>query len=159
MGRFAGLIGLACLLTGCATPYGPMDFAGGYEEARQAENEYTITFLANGFTRSKQAQDFALLRAAEIAAKLHFTHFVIKGTKDVGATDVVSEETSSSTNGFIYGNSYNSSTTASTSEVSAYKPGVILDVLYFDGPPVGRYLEVYEAQETLIRLRAQYRVR
>lgn len=69
---------LAAALGSCATAYQPIGDTGGFYHQKVAENAYIIGFKGNGFTDSQLANDFAKLRAAEIGAKLGFTHFVIE---------------------------------------------------------------------------------
>jgi hypothetical protein len=61
------LLGLVALsLTGCATAYGPVGITGGYRSDTLAEDRYRVQFLGNGFSDSETAEDYALLRGAEL---------------------------------------------------------------------------------------------
>lgn len=57
------LLGLA----GCATGYQSKGMTGGYSETRLQENMYRVNYRGNGHTDMDEAQDYALLRAAELA--------------------------------------------------------------------------------------------
>lgn len=67
------LAGLAAAsLAGCATAvgtaYGPADSKGyGFADTRIEQDRYRITFAGDGATDPQTVEDFALLRAAEIA--------------------------------------------------------------------------------------------
>lgn len=65
------------LLVGCATTYQPSSFSGGFSETRLDQNVFRVSFEGNGYTDAQRAEDFALLRSAELALKHGFTHFAI----------------------------------------------------------------------------------
>lgn len=158
--RLTLLLGMSELFIGCATPYQESGYAGGFEQTRIAEDAYVIRFSGNGFTSGKRAKDFAMLRAAEIGKKLGYSHFVVVGTEDLSGIDTVSTGTTSTTAGTVspYGN-YSSTTTTTPGEMSVYKPGIELGVKYFEGPPSGRYLEVFEVASVYSALAATYKIK
>lgn len=55
------------LLEGCATSHQEKGFTGGYSETQLAPDVFRVNFAGNGYTSSERAQDFALLRAAELS--------------------------------------------------------------------------------------------
>jgi hypothetical protein len=66
------LIAAALAAAGCATavgtPYGPADSKGfGYAETRIEADRYRIVFAGDGATPATVVEDYALLRAAELA--------------------------------------------------------------------------------------------
>lgn len=65
------------LLAGCATSYQPKSFSGGFSETRLDQNVFRVSFQGNGYTDVQRAEDFALLRSAELTLKHGFTHFAI----------------------------------------------------------------------------------
>ena len=69
-------IGAACL-AGCATGYHAMDWSGGYEETRLGENIVSISFRGNQHSTEQRVQDFAFLRAADLALESGFTYLAI----------------------------------------------------------------------------------
>ncbi|HEV2111004.1 MAG TPA: hypothetical protein VGT99_06605 [Gammaproteobacteria bacterium] len=77
------LSSILLLLAGCAaTPYQPANSEGyGYAEQRDAGDAYSVMFVANTATSEQQAQDFALLRAAELGASLGFTYIKVVDSK------------------------------------------------------------------------------
>ena len=149
-------------LGGCATPYQPTAYAGGFDQTRVAEDAYVVTFRANGYTSPTRARDFATLRAAEIGRKLGFTHFVIVGTQDLSQLSTVNTGSVATTNGTVTatGNvaTVSGTTTTLPTAVTFYKPVVELGVKYFEGPPTGRYLEVFEVQRVYSELAQRYSI-
>lgn len=70
-----GFLGL--LLCGCATPYRPMQNGTGFAEAQIAPDRFVVTFQGNSQTKSSQASDFALLRAAQLTLEHGFSCFAV----------------------------------------------------------------------------------
>jgi hypothetical protein len=157
--RLAVLVAM-CAYGGCATPYQETGATGGFEQRMIAEDVYVISFKGNGFTSAQRVKDFSMLRAAEIGRKLGFTHFVILGSEDQSRTEIISTGTTSNTTGSAYGTgnyaTYSGTTTTHTNTMPVFKPGVEIGVKYFEGPPSGRFLEIFEVQEVWMRIREQY---
>ena len=65
------------ILAGCATPYQPMGFLGGYSETQLDENVFHVSFDGNGFTSEEKASEYCLLRSAELALQHGVSHFLI----------------------------------------------------------------------------------
>lgn len=81
--RLSMTIALCVLLAGCGgTPYQREAFMGGYDEIQLEENVFRVRFKGNGGTRAERAEDFALLRSAEITLEKGFTHFAIVDSRD-----------------------------------------------------------------------------
>jgi len=73
---------LLCL-TGCATNYQSASFWGnGYTSYRIAEDTHSITFRGNQYTTKERAEQFAMLRAAELTLESGYTHFLVLEQKD-----------------------------------------------------------------------------
>jgi hypothetical protein len=68
---------LVLLLCSCATPYQPANRHYGYSERQVGNQEYEVTFQANGNTSYARALDFAMLRASEIALNHHAKSFSV----------------------------------------------------------------------------------
>ena len=75
--RFLLSIIIISLLMGCATPYQSKSLTGGYSETQLAPDVFRIAFRGNAYTSSERAQDFTLLRAAELTLQRGFKHFAI----------------------------------------------------------------------------------
>lgn len=163
MTKYSLFVALIVWLLGCATPYQEMGYAGGFEHRMLAEDVYAIAFSGNGFTSPKRVKDFSMLRAAEIGSKLGFTHFVVLGSEDQSASERIQTGTTSNTTGSVYGTgnyaTYSGTTTTHANTTYVFKPGVEIGVKYFEGPPEGRFLEVFDVQEVLERLRQEYGIK
>ena len=72
-----GLAGLALLLVSCATTYQPKSFTGGFSSAQLDVNVFQVSFRGNGYTHQERANDFALLRSAEVALENGYEYFSI----------------------------------------------------------------------------------
>lgn len=75
---------LACTLAACATAvgtaYGPADPKGyGYSETRIETDRYRIVFAGDGATAVDRVEDYALLRAAELAVENGYDWFRVVG--------------------------------------------------------------------------------
>lgn len=80
---------LLAALAGCATavgtPYAPADRKGfGYASTRIESDRYRITFSGDGATPAAVVEDFALLRAAELALANGYEWFRVV-SKDISA--------------------------------------------------------------------------
>jgi hypothetical protein len=84
------LILLLCVMTfsaGCVTPYQPKGRIGGYSDTQLAPDVFRVTFQGNGYTSEDRADDFALLRAAELTLQNGFKYFaVIEGSSSPDVT-------------------------------------------------------------------------
>lgn len=87
------------LLMGCATPYQRIGLGGGYSETVLGESIFSVNFRGNGYTSLEKAQDFCLLRCAEVALDNGFTHFIIVDSGGYEQNALVSMPTTSSTTG------------------------------------------------------------
>jgi hypothetical protein len=59
-------VAFLAFLCSCATPYKSNGIAGGYSDTALAPDVYRISFQGNGYTSRDRAQDFAVLRAADL---------------------------------------------------------------------------------------------
>ena len=73
------LVAIAAVVfaSGCATPYQSNSLTGGFSDTRLAPDVFRVTFRGNGYTSDERAQDFAMLRAAELSLQHGFTCFAI----------------------------------------------------------------------------------
>lgn len=71
---------LAACATAVGTAYAPADAKGyGYSETRIEQDRYRITFAGDGATPPEVVEDYALLRAAELAVENGYDWFRIVG--------------------------------------------------------------------------------
>jgi len=161
--RLLVIMFFAALLGGCATSYQPIGQSGGFYNRKVAENIYVIGFNGNGFTNSQRANDFARLRAAEIGEKLGFTHFVVEGTLDTSKIEVVDAGTTTTTTGRVneHRNSttYHETSTTTNNSYKVYKPGVEIKVVYSEGVPKGRHLDLFAVSEVIREVKAKYDIK
>ncbi|MGE0181712.1 MAG: hypothetical protein AB7F91_11920 [Parvularculaceae bacterium] len=79
-GVSAGLLALAACATAVGTAYAPADSKGyGYAETRIEANRYRISFAGDGATPMTVVEDYALLRAAELAVENGYDWFRVIG--------------------------------------------------------------------------------
>ena len=147
-------------LAACATPYQRWGNRGGYLETRLREDEYEVSFAANLATNRATIYDYALLRAAEIGARLGFTHFAVLGATDATVTTVTGVNTTTTVKSEVgEDGEYTSTTETNSSPAVAVAPRLVLRVRYFDGMPHERHLEVYEVAPTLAELAGRHDVK
>ena len=60
------LVVFLTLISGCATPYQPYGFGGGYKETKTSENEYELHFSGNGPTSFELVKTYWHRRAKEL---------------------------------------------------------------------------------------------
>lgn len=74
------LAALAACATAVGTAYGPADSKGyGYTETRIEADRYRIVFAGDGATPPNVVEDYALLRAAELAIENGYDWFRVVG--------------------------------------------------------------------------------
>ena len=94
------------VLAGCATAYQAEGLSGGFSEAQLDENVFQVTFKGNGYTARDRANDFALLRSAEIALDKGYKYFVIVDAQQYSKNSSYTTPTVATTN--VNANSYGS---------------------------------------------------
>lgn len=126
------------LLSSCATSYKPSGMDGGYSETRLAPDVVRITFRGNQYTQKERAQDFALLRAAELCQQAGYSHFTVIDEANDTKTNAIVLPGSSYTSGSFYGNSYSgTSTFVPPQTVITRQPESGLLVKFFKAKPAG----------------------
>jgi len=71
------LITFIISLYGCATSYTSSGLFCGYSDTQLDKDVFKIHFKGNGFTSKEKADDYALLRSAELTLKNSFNYFII----------------------------------------------------------------------------------
>lgn len=74
---------LCLLLSGCATPYQPMGFRGGYSDSQLQNDQFQVSFLGNAKLTQAKARQYALRRAAEVALSNGFDYFIVEENQDI----------------------------------------------------------------------------
>jgi len=125
-------------LSACATSYSSSGVGGGYSDTKLSPDMFRVKFNGNGYTTPDRAQDFALLRAADLTLTNGYSYFAV-----INESNQVSHE-SYTTPGQVntYGN-YNSST-GTYSATSYYNPGTTLD---FYMPSAGLLIQCFHTKQ------------
>jgi hypothetical protein len=157
-------VSITCL--GCATPYQPVGFTGGFSETQLAPDLFRITFEGNGYTSTERAQDFALLRAADLCTEHGFKYFAIaneSNTTDVSSfTTPGSAQTTGTTylygsgSGNYYGNYYGQTTYTPPQTHFIFKPKTGLLVQFLKEKPEKGYL--FDAAFLQQSIRGKYKI-
>jgi uncharacterized lipoprotein YajG len=92
----------AFLLSGCATSYQSNGSTGGYSETQLAPDVFRVAFRGNRYTSPEQAQDFCMLRAAELALQQGFTHLALVDERSSTTTHSVTTAGQATTTGTAY---------------------------------------------------------
>lgn len=68
-------------------------FRGGYQESQVGKDLYQVTFEGNCFTSKRQAVQYALVRAAEVAQKNNDNYFIIldKAADTSGSQQIITQ--------------------------------------------------------------------
>ena len=101
---------LAVLMFGCATSYQSKGLMGGYSETQLAPDTFKVSFGGNGYTSGERAQDFTLLRAAELTLQNGYNYFVVINESNTKSISTHTTGGYASTSGRFYRGRYSSST-------------------------------------------------
>jgi hypothetical protein len=140
MKRLAGLS--LMLIVGCATPYQSKGYRGGFSETQLTPDVFRVSFRGNGYTSGERAEDFAMLRAAELSLTNGYNYFALIDETSSTTTQSYTTADESHTTGAVstYGNNavYSSSTTHTPGQTyTFYKPGTGLLVRGYKTKPNG----------------------
>lgn len=137
-------------ITACATSYQKEGFSGGFNETRIAPNAWKVTFAGNGYTSRTKAEDFTLLRSADLTLQSGFQYFAIVGSNsDISTVSSWTAPTTSTTNMTAnrFGNSATGTATTTTSGGNTFlisKPSSSNTIVMFKAEPQGRGM-IYDA--------------
>lgn len=160
------------LLVGCATTYQSESFSGGFSSTQLDENVFQVTFKGNAFISPEKANDYALLRSAEIALEKGYKFFVISETQKYSIESTYTTPTTATTNlnsnsygsAYHYGNNFNYSgntygtATTTFSGGQTYnisKPRATNIIICFKDKPQGF---AYNAEFIINSLKAKYSI-
>ena len=150
------------ILAGCATPYQPVGFGGGYSETQLAPDVFRVYVRGNGYTSMERAQDFALLRAAELTLQQGFKYFAI--IDESSSTDISTYTTpgSSQTTGTanVYGGygTYSGTTTYNPPQTeTVHEPRSSIAVRCFADKPDST--NTFDAEFLQRSIKAKYAIR
>lgn len=160
--RFAAVAVIASFVGACATGYQSTGFTGGFMDTQLAPDLYRVSFSGNAFTSSDRAQDFALLRAAELTLANNAQYFAVMSSTDQSRTDSYVTPGSAYTTGTLstYGSTgtYSGSTTYTAPQVHTYfKPGVGMMIRTFQTRPEGGF--AFDANFIVNSIRSKYGIK
>lgn len=154
--------GLCTVLSACATTYQPEGFSGGFSETQLDKNVWRVRFTGNGNTEKYRAEDFALLRSAELTLKNGYTYFVSNDSNSSSETRAFTTPATAHTTGsayragnYIYGNARTQMYGGQTIVVS--EPATTNTVVMFDEKPTIQGM-VYDARFVCSTLGKKYDV-
>jgi hypothetical protein len=155
------LLVTACLVA-CATGYHQPGFTGGYSDTQLAPDVFRITFQGNGYTSPDRAQDFALLRAAELTLSHGYRYFGIVNETAGGNTSSFTTGGQSYTSGHatVVGSSvYGAATTTyiAPQTFTFFKPRSGLMIRCFATRPEGGF--AFDAAFISNSVRAKYKIK
>jgi len=77
---------ISTLMSSCSftrhTGYQAKTMTGGYSETQLASDVYSVRFQGNGYTMTERANDFCLLRCAELTIQNGYKYFTIISNKE-----------------------------------------------------------------------------
>jgi uncharacterized protein YceK len=160
MKRLIALLGVAIILSSCATAYKKIGFTGGYSETQLGENIFQVSFRGNGYTSRERALDFSLLRSAEIALENGYRYFIIIEAEKSSSLSTYTTPKTSHTTGNIYvsGNYATGNATTYSYGGQTYfisKPRAINTILCFNEKPEVNLL-VFDAEFVKKSIRQKY---
>jgi hypothetical protein len=155
MRRRLCVLAVVVATTGCATGYHRPGFMrGGYTEVQLGENVFQVSFHGNGYTREERAEDFALLRSAEVAAQHGFPFFVIVNQRNRQRVSSYTTPTTTTGRATVDGNTIRvSSETSGGDTYEIVKPSTQNTILGLKDKPAGF---AYEAQFVIQSMRKKY---
>ena len=153
---------VAALLSACATPYQPTGVTGGFEEMQIDANVWRISFRGNGYTREWKAEDYCLLRSAELTLANGYSHFAIADAKTSTSVSGISTPSSSYTTGTVHVNGNNAVGSSTTTNVGGgttfiSRPRASNIVMMFKGKPNTDGI-VYDAALVCSSLGQKYKI-
>jgi len=135
----AMMILLGCLVTACATPYQSARLNGGFSETPLAPDMFRVTFHGNGVTSEERAQDFALLRAAELTLAQGFRYFALRDESSSRTMSTFTTPGFTSTTGSVHVSKHSATYSRSTT----YTPG---ETVVISTPRTGLLIKCFVAK-------------
>lgn len=151
----------ALFFGGCATAYQKTGFSGGYSDSLLQDDIYQVSFRGNGYTSRERANDFALLRSAEVTINMGFNYFIILNGSEYTHQSSYTTPMSSQTQGSAYvsGNyaSYHGTTNYYGGQTYLInKPTAQFTIQTFKEKPSITEKMYFDAQQIYTNLRKKY---
>ena len=136
------LLLFAIALVGCSTPYESNGWLGGYTDTQLAPDVFRVTFSGNAYTSGEKAQDYALLRAAELTLQSGHAFFAIVNENNATTASSLTTPAQTTTNGSVsaVGSSayYSENTTTMPAQTyTFFKPSSGMLIRCFNTKPDG----------------------
>ena len=162
LARIRFVVPLLLLTVGCATAYQPTGLGGGYSDTQLAPDIFRVVFRGNQYTAPERVQDFALLRASELALQDGFACFALidESNTVIASTFNTPAQANTTGSGVINGNTvnYDENTTYYPSQTyTFYKPNTGLLIKAFKSKPDGIF--TLDAEFLQQSLRAKYQIK
>lgn len=155
MTRYLGIV-IVFALCGCATPYQPRGFSGGYSDVQLDNNVFQVRFQGNRHTNEEKAADFTLLRSAEVTLSHGFKYFIIADLSNSTRKSTDTTPTYTTTNyTYGYGNANAQSITYGGDTYIISKPTTTDTIVCFKEKPDIQGL-VYNAEFLIRSLKEEY---
>lgn len=88
-------------LAGCATGYARHGFTGGYSDMKLQDDIYRVAFNGNAYCSGGRAEDFTLLRCAELTLEQGYKYFIIIDERSGIATNSYTTPVTAETRGSV----------------------------------------------------------
>lgn len=151
------------IISGCATAYQKDGFSGGFNETKIAPNAWRVTFAGNGYTSRTKAEDFTLLRSADLTLQSGFQYFAIVGSNsDMSTVSSWTAPTTSTTNVTAnrYGNTVTGTGTTTNYGGNTFlisKPSSSNTIVMFKTEPQGHGM-IYDAKFLCDSMGSKYQI-
>ncbi|MCC6301918.1 MAG: hypothetical protein IT489_03850 [Gammaproteobacteria bacterium] len=137
IGSNIACISLLLFLSGCATPYKTSGLGGGYSEGWLAYNVAYVNFQGNGYTDRQRANDFARLRAAELAIENDYEYVAFTNAESGGYSTNIQMPTYATTTATVtqFGNTstvHSNTTVTGGQSLPAFFPSSSLVAVYMN---------------------------
>jgi len=172
------LLLIVLFLSGCATGYQKQGLTGGYTDMKIQDDIFKVGFKGNAKCSLERAEDFTLLRCAEVAIENGYAYFVVidgkSGVRTSSYTTPLVAHTSGSSSGSVdvqidnirngqaagsgtYSGTYSENTYFTGGETYIFrKPSTTNTIKCFKQKPDGIPTTVYDAEKIRTNIRKYY---
>jgi len=168
MKKLIYLFVMVMLVSGCATGYQRQGLTGGYKDIKLQDDIFKVSFRGNGYCHQERAEDFVLLRSAEVALENGYKYFIIIDEKSATQTGSYTTPVTAQTYGTAsaYGGSgYAHGTYSGTTHYSGgqtyifHKPSMSNTIKCFKEKPENIPVMVYDAEQLKNNIGNQYGIK
>ncbi len=168
MKKLICLFAIALLVSGCATGYQRQGWTGGYTNMKIQDDIFKVSFRGNAYCGQGKAEDFVLLRSAEVALENGYKYFVIIDEKSRTRTSAYTTPVTAQTHGTAtaYGGSgYAQGSYSGTTYYSGgqtyilHKPSTTNIIKCFKEKPENISGIVYDAEQVRNNIKDQYNLK